>query len=216
MIEDEIEDNEIKSFLCVGLTGNFLSGKTTVAKILSSLGYKVISTDNLAKEIMNSNQTVKKSITEKFGKESYNDNGELNSKFLAGIVFADNTDGNKSIDILDSIVHPPVIEEMISLVDNYEESGEKLIFVESALIFEAELDEGFDYIINVAAPMESILKRAELRGFTREEALHRLSRQMSPEEKSRYSDFTIENKGSEEELKNSTEFIVNLLKCMVE
>ena len=216
MTDDELIENEIKSFLCIGLTGNFLSGKSTVAKILSAMDYKVISTDNLAKEIMNSNQKVKKGIIEKFGKEAYSDSGEINNKYLADLVFSDTKEGNLNIEALDSIVHPPVIEEMIRLVDNYEEAGEKLVFVESALIFEAELDEGFDYIINVAAPMESILKRAELRDYSREQALHRLSLQMSPEEKSRYSDFTIENKGTEEELKNSTEFIVNLLKSMVD
>jgi len=215
MIDDEIIGNEIKSFLCIGLTGNFLSGKTTVANILSSMGYKVISTDILAKEIMNSNQTVKKNIIEKFGKDAYTVSGELNNQYLSDMVFSDTVECNKDIETLDLIVHPPVIEEMIRLADNYEEGGEKIVFVESALIFEAELDEGFDYIINIAAPLESILKRAELRGFTREQALHRLSRQMSPDEKSRFSDFTIENKGSRDELKNSTEFIVNLLKNII-
>jgi len=215
-MEDELNTDEIKTFLCIGLTGNFLSGKTTVAKMISSMGYKVITTDDLAKDIMNNHTEIKQKIIDNFGNDAYHDSGELNRQHLASLVFADSEAGKTSIELLESIVHPHVIDEMILLVDKYENAGEKIVFVESALIFEAELDEGFDYIINVTAPMEIVLKRAEKRGFTREQALHRLSRQISPEEKSRYSDFTIENKGSEEDLRNSTEFIVNLLKSMIE
>ena len=70
----------------VGLTGGIGSGKTTVAKVFETLGIPVYYADDKAKYLMNTDETLKAMIIQHFGNDSYK-NGELDRKYLAGIVF---------------------------------------------------------------------------------------------------------------------------------
>ena len=57
--------------LKIGLTGGIGSGKSTVAAIFELLGIPVYYADLRAKELMNSNETLKASIQKAFGPSSY-------------------------------------------------------------------------------------------------------------------------------------------------
>jgi dephospho-CoA kinase len=57
--------------LTVGITGGIGAGKTTVCKIFEELGAKVIYADELAKEIMENDESLKKKIKKIFGEKSY-------------------------------------------------------------------------------------------------------------------------------------------------
>lgn len=210
-----MEEKKESNFLCVAITGNFGSGKSTVAGIIADAGYKVISTDLLAQEIMKTDTRVKNNIISAFGSDSYQADGNPNKQFLAENVFGNSEANISNLTKLNQIVHPAVIEEMMNRVEYYESTGEQIVFVESALVFEAGLDEGFDYIIAVLAPEEQILKRASLRGILPEDAANRMKSQMSAQEKVKLSDFVIENKSDMNALIESTNFILTLLKSMV-
>jgi len=210
-----MEENTEKNSICIGLTGGFGTGKTTVASFIADKGYKVIPTDDMAKEIMIADESVKQKLTNEFGREIYLEDGEINRSMLASIVFTDSPEAKNKLRKLDMIVHPPVIDEMIKQVEALEKSGETLIFVESALIFEAGLEEGFDYIITVDSKVEVIAKRAEKRGYTPEQAEQRLKGQMSLQEKRNRADFVIENNGNEEDLKNSTNAILEIIEAIL-
>jgi dephospho-CoA kinase len=199
----------------VGITGNIGSGKSTAANIIESDGFPVIYTDNLAKAIIKSNSLVRNKIIETFGVNSYNADGEVNNQYLASIVFADDEKAKVLLDRLNAIVHPPVIDAMIAKIENLIEQGEQLIFVESALIFEAALDEGFDYIITVDTPLEIIFKRFEEKGIAREMIENRMKEQLPSNFKKENADFVIENKGSLEDFRNAVMFVLNILKAMV-
>jgi dephospho-CoA kinase len=211
--EDEIETEDESNMLCIGITGGFGSGKTSAARIIAGAGFKVIYTDDLAKELMNADDKIRDQLISAFGADTYID-GKLNSAYLASIVFSDKPESEKFLDQLNKIVHPQVIEKMIYLVDEYEEQDEKLIFVESALIYEAELDEGFDYILNVSSSIDNVKKRAESRGISVNQIQSRLSKQIPPEQKAQWADFNIENNGTPDQLKRSVLMIVEILKAM--
>ena len=211
--EDEIETEDESNMLCIGITGGFGSGKTTAARIIAEAGLKVIYTDDLAKELMNADDKIRDQLISAFGSDTYID-GKLNNSYLASIVFSDEPESEKLLDQLDKIVHPPVIEKMMNLVEEYENNGEKLIFVESALIYEAELDDGFDYILNVSSTIDNVKKRAESRGITADQLQNRLSRQIPPEKKSQWADFNIDNNGTPDQLKRSVLMILEILKAM--
>ena len=162
---------------------------------------------------MNSDEKVREQLISAFGSDTYKD-GKLNNSYLASIVFSDKPESEKLLDQLDKIVHPPVIEKMMNLVEEYENNGEKLVFVESALIYEAELDDGFDYILNVSSSIDNVKKRAESRGITAIQLQNRLNRQIPPEKKSQWADFNIENNGTPDQLKRSVLMIVEIMKAM--
>src|SRR5688572_14284946 len=92
--------------LKIGLTGGIGSGKTTVACIFETLGIPVYYADVATKHLMNSDPVLRQSIIENFGEASYR-NGELDRKYLAGIVFND----REKLELLNSLTHPSTIRD---------------------------------------------------------------------------------------------------------
>ncbi|MCX7880778.1 MAG: dephospho-CoA kinase [Ignavibacteria bacterium] len=203
-----------KIFL-VGVTGNFGSGKTTVCKIFEQQGYPVIYSDSLAKEVLKTNPNVKNQVISTFGSESYFDNGEINTTWLAQKVFSDTPEGESNLAFLNSIVHPAVLDEIEKIISELILNGAKIIFIESALIFEIGIEEIFDYIILVDASKDTIINRMNLKGvYSEEEVLKRLKKQMPSEEKRKLADFVIYNEGSFDELSRNVGLIITLLEGM--
>ena len=109
--------------LVIGITGGIGSGKSSVAKIIQEAGYKVISTDDKAKEIMVTDLNVKQKLIEAFGDESFLFDGTLNKSYISSQVFGETEIHQKNLIKLNSITHPTVIEFMINQVKFAEEIG---------------------------------------------------------------------------------------------
>lgn len=192
--------------LSVAVTGGIGSGKSAFCSFLTEKNYVVISADNLAKSILQSDQLVKKKITDAFGNEAYKD-GLPNNKFLANIVFSD----YESLQLLNSIVHPVVIGETKKIITE-EFKKNDIVFVEAALIFEAEMEDLFDYVVLIKSDSKVKIERLKNRdNSTEEEILKRQESQIPDEEKMDISDFVFENNGTKEDLKAKAEFLINLL-----
>ncbi len=198
--------------IVIGLTGGIGSGKSTVAEIIESYNYKVIKSDLNAKDVMQNDKTVKAKIIEAFGKSAYFDDGKLNSQYISSIVFANVDENLENLQKLNQIVHPVVIQKLMDEVQQLESAGEQLIFVESALIYEAELNEGFDYIILVTASKENVIERlSSSRNMSAEQIESVMKTQISNEEKIGVADFVIDNNSDFEKLKESVDFIIAVL-----
>ncbi|MGE5480197.1 MAG: dephospho-CoA kinase [Chloroflexota bacterium] len=210
---DQLNNMNENNFKAVGITGGIGAGKSAVAKIISSMGYAVVSTDDLAKKLMRESKELRRAIKDEFGEESYLDGGELNAKHISSIVFGD--ESGERLGALNRLVHPAVIDAMSDEIDAAEQRGEKMAFVESALIYEVGLDEGFDYIIAVDCPEEIAVERAAKRAGTTPENIRKTAAsQIPPKEKIDRADFTIDNSGTLEELEKRVKFIVTLLESM--
>ena len=75
--------------LKVGITGGIGSGKTTICQVFEVLGIPVFYADAVAKQMMHTDEKLKQEIQVLFGEQSYTDEGYLDSKYLANIVFKD-------------------------------------------------------------------------------------------------------------------------------
>lgn len=195
----------------IGITGGIGCGKTFVAKYIESKGYPVIYTDAIAKQLVNTDPKIRKNIIKNFGEESFKD-GKYNEKYISDIVFADNEDAQKSLNTLNAIIQPTVIEEMTRKAEEYAEREIPLVFIECALIYELDLEEGFEYVLSVYADEEKCIERTMKRSkLTREEVVRRINTQMPAEDKKNYADFVIDNNGSEEDMKKATDLILSFL-----
>ena len=175
----------------IGLTGGIGSGKTTVAKIFESLHIPVYYADDAAKKLMNTNEQLKASIIQHFGKESYQ-NGELDRKYLAGIVFND----KEKLALLNSLTHPITIKDA---EDWMNKQTTPYVIKEAAILFESGAAEKLDYIIGVYAPQHIRVKRVMDRdNLPVEEVMKRITRQIDEEMKMKLCDFIITN--NEEQL----------------
>jgi dephospho-CoA kinase len=170
----------------VGLTGGIGSGKTTVANYFIELGVPVYFADDEAKKLMNSSTYIKNKLIGEFGEETYQ-NGELNRKYLASIVFHDTS----KLNIINGIVHPAVADHFAKWIKKQQS---KYIIQENAILFENKTSSIFDYVITVTAPIkvkiERILKRDT---SSKNDILSRMKNQWDDVRKIGLSDFVIDN-----------------------
>lgn len=173
--------------LKVGVTGGIGSGKTTVCKIFETLGIPVYAADERAKALMQTDQTLIRSIKEIFGDAAYQ-SGRLNRAFIAAQVF----ESKPLLAQLNSIVHPAVAQDVLRWMQQQE--GKPYMIEEAALLFESGSYKHFDKIITVVAPLSDRIARLKKRDMaTDEQITARMNNQMSDEEKIKLSDFIIYN-----------------------
>jgi dephospho-CoA kinase len=123
--------------LYVGLTGGLGSGKSTVAAIFQSLGVRVISADDIGRDLMQPGHAVYDAIVRQFGQAVLlpaNSAAQrpLNRPALAAIAF-----DQGRVEELNAIVHPAVIAAQEQRMRQIaEREPDAIVMVESALIFE--------------------------------------------------------------------------------
>lgn len=198
---------EDKPPLLIGLTGSIGAGKSTVASMIAQT-HPVLDTDRIARELMERDDVVRTALTDSFGVQTFLSDGTLDPRFLASLVFEDAA----KLEALNSITHPPTIARVKQLAEELRGRGERLVFVESALIFEVGIEAMFDYTVAVIADMDACIERIMVRDRSdRGDALRRLRFQLRPEEKAGLADFTIRNNGSLDDLRRATASILLIL-----
>ncbi len=176
--------------LVIGILGGVASGKTTVAKMLGSLGAKVIDADEMAHELLERPE-VKKGILERWGKRVLGRQGRVDRSKLASIVFSN----GKSLKELTELLHPPIIESIRREVA--EKSGP--LVLDAALLVETELDKICDVLVFVEVGLEVKKERAWLRGWSQDEVQRREHFQLPESQKRQKAQFIVNNDSSEEE-----------------
>jgi dephospho-CoA kinase len=195
--------------LVIGITGGIGSGKSSVSKIYEDSGFIVIKADLIAKNIIQNDIEVANRIKKEFGDETFQNN-QLNAKYLANIVF----NSEEKLKKLNSIVHPATINKISEEIKKYQIS-EKIIFVEAALIFEAKMEELFDFILLVTADEEIRIERVSNRDhISKADISKRIANQILEKIKKSKSDFIIENNKSLDELKSKSEFFLKIFQTI--
>jgi dephospho-CoA kinase len=130
-------------------------------------------------------------IKEAFGNESYFDDGSLNRKHIAGIVF----NNDEQLAKLNAIVHPATFrafDKWLAGIKNV-----PYVIKEAALLFESDSYKMCDRTIMVQAPLEMRINRVIDRdALSREEIEKRNAHQLAEEQKIRLADHTIFNDDS--------------------
>lgn len=175
--------------LKVGITGGIGSGKTTVCRIFETLGIPVFYADTAAKQIMIEDSILVAGIKNTFGTESYLENGVLNNKHIAGIVFND----AEMLGKLNALVHPAVFRSFDTWVAGLP-AGVPYILKEAALLFESGSYQMCDLNILVIAPEKLKLERVMQRDQVTEEAVRaRMDKQLTDRQKLKLADHFVYN-----------------------
>ena len=172
----------------IGITGGIGAGKSTVSSICKHLGFKVYNSDQRAKEIVSEDSIIKKKLISFFGKNIYK-NGVLNRKFLSDKIFNDKS----SLQQINSIIHPAVKKDFNSWVIN--NSNEKILFKESALLLESGAYKELDKIILIVSDknlrVSRVLNRDQNRSKKEIESI--IDKQIDEVEAIKYADIVIDN-----------------------
>ncbi|MBQ3082358.1 MAG: dephospho-CoA kinase [Alistipes sp.] len=172
--------------LKIGVTGGIGSGKSTVCRLFAARGIAVYDTDAVAKRLMAEDAALRRAIEARFGEECYQE-GALNRPWLARQVFGDEA----ALQALNRLVHPAVIADFERWAT---EQQSVYVVVESAILYEAGLDQAVDRVVAVLAPERLRIERAMQRdGATEEQIRSRMAAQLSDEELHRRADVSLVN-----------------------
>ena len=184
-----------------GLVGRSGSGKSTAAQVFAEYGFFVIDCDKVAAEVLKSGE-VRSALAEAFGADVLTKRG-VNKRLVAARAFA----SRESLDLLNSITHPPIVARLRELCD-----GREKALLDAPTLFESGADKLCDKIIAVVASDEICEKRLLGRGGATLAAIRRrLNMQKSEDYLRSRADVVIENLGDESELRKQIEHVAKTL-----
>lgn len=183
----------------IAITGGIGSGKSTVARIIRSLGYPVYSADEEYALVLR-DQTVLEKIGESFPVVK---DGVLDRKALSEIVFSD----KEALMRLNQITHPVIMEKLLSKMT------EEISFAEVPLLFEGKYESLFDNVIVVMRPLpQRVSSVTERSHISEKEVLDRIQNQFDYANNDLSAHTIIENNGDlsllEDEVKTALEKIL--------
>jgi dephospho-CoA kinase len=179
--------------LKVGLTGGYATGKTLVASEFERLGCHVLYADRLGHLVLEPGGEAYTPTVEAFGPSILNSDRTINRKRLGELVFG----SPERLQQLTGFVHPAVfrLEERLEREIAAADPGGISIY-EAAILIETGRYARFDrLILTDCAPEVQIARGMKRDGFSRDEVLQRLSRQLPAEEKKKHANYIIDTSG---------------------
>lgn len=187
----------------IGITGSSGSGKSTICDILQQkYDVKIIDADKIAKRLSKKGTDYINDIVKEFGNDILDDQGELNRRKLAEIIYADPKNRNKLNQCTFKYIRKEIEREIIK------EKDVSAIIIDAPLLFECELDNICDHIIGVISKKDIQIERIVTRdGIDYENAEKRLKIQKNNEFYIEKCDEIIENNNDMNDIEKSVEII---------
>jgi dephospho-CoA kinase len=195
----------------IGLTGSFCSGKTFVLKVLEEQGCYTMRADDLAKNIIFSQDSpVLQEIIAAFGPGIYDREKGLDKENFSRMLFEDREKRNW----INTIVHPLVSAERQKKIRAIEATRiYDFLIYESALLLESGIYKEFEKIIVVySSPAVQLRRAMERDKLTRAEAQKRIQSQFPLREKLKVANYTIDSGGTFENTRANALEAFHLLK----
>lgn len=171
----------------IGITGGIGSGKSVVSRLLRLMDVPVYDCDSMAKRLMHENCSIREALISTVGDNVYDATGQLNRAYLASYIFGD---ANR-VAAINRIVHPVVRADFKQWVWH---TGKAIVAIESAILFEANMDGDVDTVWLIHAPEEIRLRRAMYRDASDEKAVrNRMKNQLSEQEYMDRADHIVYN-----------------------
>lgn len=180
----------------LGITGSIGCGKSTVSRILYDKGVPVLNADAISKDVTAQDGDAISEIEEVFGPRAILSDRSLNREYMADIVFKD----NRKLDELSSIIHKHVFIVMDKEIARLTKEKEKCVVLDVPIPVNKGFVDHCDQIWSVICDDQIRLKRLIDRGMSREDALRRMSVQMTNDEYAALADHVIDNSGSYDDL----------------
>ena len=201
----------------IGLCGRSGAGKGLVSSIFAEMGIPSVDTDAVYRALTapaadkESLSPCMKELVGAFSEQILADDLSLDRRAMADIVFA--PDGDTARELLNRITHSHILRESRRLAQAYTEEGHRFVLIDAPLLFESSFDTLCRYTVCVTAPDSVCVKRIMARdGITEEEAIRRLSAQITAEELIRRCDYAIVNDGSVA-VRPQVEAVIQAIQC---
>ena len=190
----------------IALTGNIGCGKSTVGSIFSELGAYVFDADWIIHTFYMKDHPVRNEVVKAFGKGILDEEGNVDRRKLADVVFGD----ERKLKKLEEITHRALYEYLEEEFSRLPEDA--VAVVEASLLIEKGTYRNYDKTVVVYAPYEVCKERALRRGFSEEDFERRWRKQMPIEEKVKFADFVIDNSDGIERTREQVEEVFRHIK----
>lgn len=177
----------------IGVTGGIGAGKSAAVDAFARRGAAVFSADAVVHDLYGSDD-VRDAVVDRWGDAVLAPDGSVDREAIAGIVFADPVE----LAWLEGLLHPLVAREWLRFIEAQRALPEPpdVVVAEVPLLFEAGLEDRYDHVVLVTAPLDVRLRRAGERATGSSHPQRRSARQMSDADKRERADVVIENTGS--------------------
>ncbi|HEX9639456.1 MAG TPA: dephospho-CoA kinase [Acidobacteriota bacterium] len=180
--------------LTVGLTGGIATGKSLVRAGFAELGCATLDSDRIARRLVAPGQSALAEITQAFGPDLLQSDGQLDRARLGARVFRDPASRRR----LEAILHPRIFALQEQFLTDARAAGRFAVaMIDAALMFETGSYRRYSVVIVVHCRLEQQLERLRARDLlSAAEAQRRIAAQWPLEEKARRADLVIDNSGS--------------------
>lgn len=176
----------------IGITGGIGAGKTYLSSLLVKRGIPIYNTDNEARRIMCTVPSVRSRLIALIGEDVFLEDGSLNKRFVSQYIM----ESSDHVTLMNAIVHPFVRSDFLSYATRQTVS---MIGMECAILFESGFNTLVDYVIAVTAPEDLRIQRVCRRdNIDRGTVCHRLSLQMSEQQRLERAHFVVCNDGTQD------------------
>ena len=135
--------------LIIGITGPSGSGKGEISKYLADKGARIIDADAVYHDIITCRSACVDELVANFGKEIVTDNGAVDRKKLAPLVFGE--ENKEKLLLLNEITHKYVVARIRELLLRSLTAGVEICAIDAPLLIEAGLTSDCDLVIAVLA-----------------------------------------------------------------
>ena len=187
----------------IGITGGVGSGKTEVLTFITkNYDARVIVADIVAKELEQPGQPCYHKLVEALGKGILDEEGLIDVKTLAGLIFSD----AKALVQVNAIVHPVVKHYILGAMEEERKKGTKYFVVEAALLIEEDYQDILDemWYIYVSEPVRR-KRLKESRGYSDQKIDNIMAAQKTDAEFRMVCDHVIDNNDSIEKMQKQVE-----------
>ena len=190
--------------ICV--TGGVGSGKSTASRLLAEHGAVVIDADALAREVVEPGTPGYEAVVARFGAGVVLPGGGLDRPAIAAIVFHD----EQALADLNAIVHPAVQARSAELLASAPAGA--VVVYDIPLFAETRSGRGdFELVVVVEASLDVRLARLAGRGMPRQDALARMAKQATDEQRRAVADVVLDNNGTVDDLRAQVDLLWNRL-----
>ncbi len=184
----------------LGLTGPSGAGKGVVGDAFRAAGIPVLDTDAVYHEWICRPSPCTRELAKAFGDGILNEDGSVNRRRLASIVFCGTSEEEDRKKKLNAITHRYVLESCEVWLGDCEEHGARAAVIDAPLLIEAGLHTRCDRVLAVLAASETRLARIMVRdGIPYEAARARILAQPTDAFYREHAHFVFENDGAESE-----------------
>ncbi len=154
--------------IVVGIVGGVASGKSTISGMFQKLGAVVLDADRVGHEVLADPKVIEQ-LTNRWGKDILDADGQIRRSSVASIVFAENEQARTELSFLESITHPEIGIRIAQQLKRLADSGQSVAILDAPLLIKAGWDALCDSVLFIDADDSVRLERALERGWDEEE-----------------------------------------------